>query len=131
MTKSTFEQVEYRPEIPGDDIAVHKLSAQELGVADNARPKEYTLVPAIAYHLFPPSGRLLLALLFARRVFGENAPGGWIRLGQGLTNRFGLKDKDVRRRAVLALEAAGAVEVKRKPGAASLLRLRQGAHDHG
>lgn len=122
---SPFEQFESQPEISNDDIAEQKLSAHELGVVDKARPTEYTHVPATAYHLFPPSARLLLALLFARRVFGEDEPGGWIKLGQGLTRRFSLTNRDVRRRAVAALEKDGIVAVQRRRGKCTLLNLSE------
>ena len=123
MTTPPFEQYERRSEVSSDDTDERKLSAHELGVVDKVRHAEYTHVPSSAYRLFPPSARLLLALLFARRVFGEDQPGDWIRLGQGLTSRFSLEDKDVRRRAVTALEKAGIVSVKRRRGKCALLRL--------
>lgn len=124
MTTSPFEQFGPQSEMSNGGIAEQKLSAHELGVVDKVRPTEYTHVPATTYHLFPPSARLLLALLFARRVFSEDEPGGWIKLGRGLTSRFGLMDKDVRRRAVSVLENAGSVEVIRRSGACNLIRLR-------
>lgn len=123
MTTPPFQQYGRRSEISGDDTDERKLSAHELGVADKARPAEYTQVPATAYHLFPPSGRLLLALLFARRVFGEDELGGWVKLGQGLTSRFDLTNKDVRHRAVASLEKQGTVEVRRRRGRCAMLRL--------
>ena len=125
MTASPFEQFEYRPPISSDDVAEQKLSAHELGIEHKVRPTEYTYVPATAYHLFPPSARLLLALLFARRVFGEDEPGGWIKLGQGLTRRFSLTNRDVRRRAVAALEKDGIVAVQRRRGKCTLLNLSE------
>ena len=125
MSVSRTKSFRYRPDLTNDAIPVVKLSAKDLGVEDRARPAEYTHVPSKAYHLFSPPCRLLLALLFSQRVFGEDAPGGWVRLGRGLTSRFDLEDKDVRRRAVAALEKAGAVEVRRTPGACHLLRLTQ------
>jgi len=70
------------------------------------------------------SRRLILCLLFAPTVFGEDAPGGWTKLGRGLTERFGLRDRYVRRRAVQALERGGVVEVRRRQGATTLLRLK-------
>ena len=125
MKTSPFDQFEHQPELSSEDVAVQKLSAHELGIEDKARPTEYVHVPATAYHLFPPSGRLLLALLFALRVFGEDEPGGWVKLGQGLTRRFGLEDKDVRRRAVAALEKDGIVAVQRRRGKCTLLNLSE------
>lgn len=123
MSLSQPEPFEYRSDLPNAAIPADKLSAADLGVEDKRRLDEYTRVPSEIYPLFPPSSRLLLALLFSRRVFGEEEPGGWVKLGQGLTRRFGLEDKDVRRRAVTALEKAGIVSVKRRRGKCTLLRL--------
>jgi hypothetical protein len=124
MSLSQPEPFAYRSTLSDAAIPSEELSAADLGVEDKRRLDEYTRVPSELYPLFPPSSRLLLAVLFSRRVFGEEEPGGWVKLGQGLTRRFGLEDKDVRRRAVRALENVGAVEVKRKSGSCSLIRLR-------
>jgi hypothetical protein len=124
MSVSRTKPFEYLPELTNDEIPAIKLSAGDLGIEDMQRPSEYTRVPSEAYGLFRPDARLLLALLFSRRVFGEDAPGGWVRLGRGLTGRFGLDKKDVRRRAVVTLETAGKIEVWRRAGSCHLIRLR-------
>ena len=46
------------------------------------------------------------------------------KLGSGLTERFNLTDRYIRRRAIKALERDGTVEVRRPPGACTLLRLK-------
>ncbi|EDZ42131.1 hypothetical protein RB2083_1646 [Rhodobacteraceae bacterium HTCC2083] len=56
-------------------------------------------------------------------MFGEDAPGGWTKLGSGLTERFGLTDRYIRRRAIKTVERDGRVEVRRRVGACTLLRL--------
>lgn len=101
-----------------------RVSHSDLGVADRHRPAEYTRVPSAAYGLFPPAARLVLCLIFARTVFGQDEPGGWTKLPRGLTERFSLRDRNVRRRTVAALERDGVAEVHRRRGATTLLRLK-------
>ena len=114
----------YRPDMSVDDIPAERVGLGDLGLNKAPRPTEYTRVPVASYPLFPPSSRLILCLLFAPTVFGEDAPGGWTKLGRGLTERFGLRDRYVHRRAVQALERGGVVEVRRRQGATTLLRLK-------
>ncbi len=116
----------YRADMSADEIPVERVSQSAMGIVGATRPAEYAKVPSAMYHLFQPADRLLLCLIFARDVFREDAPGGWTKLGSGLTGRFGLTDRDVRRRAVNALERDGEIEVRRRKGATTLLRLRGG-----
>ena len=114
----------YSSAMSADEIPTERISPRDLGVPEIKRPAEYTCVPSVAYHLFPPASRLVLCLMFARDVFGADAPGGWTKLGSGLAERFDLTDRYVRRRAVAALERGGVVEVRRRRGATTLLRLK-------
>ena len=114
----------YRPSMSADEIPCVQVSPTELGITDLVRPAEYTRVPSASYVLFPPASRLVLCLIFARDVFGEDAPGGWTKLSRGLTDRFSLGDKSVRKRAVASVERSGVAEVRRRRGAATLLRLK-------
>lgn len=123
MSSSSPDDFVYRPEMLADEIPVEPVDPRDLGLAESVRPNEFTRVPSTSYRLFPPSSRLVLCLIFARDVFGEDAPGGWVKLGRGLAGRFGLTDRYVRRRAVKALERAGIAEVRRRRGASTLLRL--------
>ena len=116
----------YRADMSADEIPVEQVSLSAMGVVRAPRPTEYAKVPAALYHLFQPADRLLLCLIFARDVFGEDSPSGWTKLGSGLTKRFDLTDRDVRRRAIKTLERAGKVEVRRRAGACTLLRLKVG-----
>lgn len=115
----------YRADIPVDEIPFERVNPLELGIVEQFRPTEYTRVPSAYYHLLPPAGRLVLCLIFARDVFGEDEAGGWTKLGSGLTTRFGLGDRGVRQRAVANLERKGIAEVHRRQGATTLLRLKQ------
>jgi hypothetical protein len=114
----------YRAGMSADEIPVERVTPRELGVTEPPRRSEYTKVPSAFYSRFQPADRLLLCLIFARDVFGEDAPGGWTKLGSGLTGRFGLTDRDVRRRAVEALERGDFAEVRRRKGACTFLRLK-------
>lgn len=127
MSSASQDEFVYRPDMVADEIPAERVDSRDLGLSASIRPKEFTRVPSTAYRMFPPSSRLVLCLLFARDVFGEDAPGGWTKLGQGLTKRFGLTDRYVRRRAVAAIERAGIVEVRRRRGSSTLLRLK-GTH---
>lgn len=124
MSAEPPEDFVYRPNMPADEIPAERVDPRELGLAIDVRPAEFTRVPSTAYQLFPPHSRLILCLIFARDVFGEDAPGGWTKLGRGLVARFGLEDRYVRRRAVAAVERAGLAEVRRRRGASTLLRLK-------
>jgi hypothetical protein len=124
MTKSPFDGFIEQHDYEVDGTPVRTLSASELGVQDRDRLAEYTHVPAAAYCLFPPHARLLLAVLFALRTYPQSCPDGWVKLGGGLARRFFLTDKDVRRRAVAALEREGSVDVQRRTGACTRLRLK-------
>lgn len=114
----------YRTGMSADEIPVEQVSLSEMGVVRAPRPTEYAKVPAALYHVFQPADRLLLCLIFASDVFPEDAPGGWTKLGSGLSERFDLTDRYVRGRAINALERDGKVEVRRRPGACTLLRLK-------
>ena len=114
----------YRADMSADEIPVEQVSLSAMGVVRAPRPTEYAKVPAALYHLFQPADRLLLCFIFARDVFGEDAPGGWTKLGSGLTERFGLTDRYIRRRAIKTVERDGRVEVRRRVGACTLLRLK-------
>jgi hypothetical protein len=116
----------YRSDLSADEIPAERISPKELGLPERDRSAEYTRVPLSSYKLFPPHSRLILCLIFARDVFGEDAPGGWNKLGSGLAGRFGLEDRYVRRRAVAALERHNVVEVLRRKGATTLLRFTKG-----
>ena len=124
MIRSPVDKSGDQDDQPIDGVPIERLSACELGVEDKMPPNEYTRVPATTYHLFPASARLLLALLFAQRTFNRSCPDGWVKLGKSLTSRFRLTDKDVRRRAVAALEREGRVEVQRRKGSCTALRLK-------
>ena len=123
MNSAPPEGFVYHPDMAADEIPAVSVSPRDLGVKESVRRAEFVRVPSAIYQLFTPADRLLLCLIFAREVFGEDAPGGWIRLRRELTNRFGLDDRSVRMRAVAALERQGVAEVRRRNGAASLLRL--------
>jgi len=114
----------YRTGMSADEIPVEQVSLSAMGVVRAPRPTEYAKVPAALYHLFQPADRLLLCLIFARDVFPEDAPGGWTKLGSGLSERFGLTDRYVRGRAIKTLERDGTAEVRRRAGACTLLRLK-------
>lgn len=124
MNRTPSDDFVYRDDMSADEIPVERVDLRDLGLPASHRPAEYTRVPASLYPLFPPASRLLLGLMFARDVFGEDAPGGWTKLGQGLTQRFDLTDRYVRRRAVAALLKQGVVEVRHRKGATTLLRLK-------
>ena len=126
--KATFV---YRPEMGADEIPSERIDPASLGIPLNISRNEFTRVGRSQYHLFPPASRLVLALIFARAVFGEDAPGGWIKLGQALTMRFDLKDRYVRRRAVARLERQGVVEAQRQRGACTFLRLVEPQPEYG
>ena len=125
MSPSSSDEFVYRDSMAADEIPVERVDPGELGITAPIRPAEFTRVPASMYMQFPPSSRLVLCLIFARDVFGEDAPGGWTKLGRGLAERFGLTDRYVRRRAVAALERKGLVEVRRRSGACTMLRLKE------
>ncbi len=125
MSSVTPDDFVYRPDMLPDEIPAEKVDPRDLGLAASFRPAEFTRVPSNAYCLFPPASRLVLCLIFARDVFGEDAPGGWVKLGRGLRERFGLTDRYVRRRAVAAIERAGIAEVRRRRGSNTMLRLNK------
>jgi hypothetical protein len=104
MDKASSTAFVYRADMSADEIPVEKVSPRAMGVVRAPRPAEYAKVPSTFYPLFQPADRLLLCLIFARDVFREDAPGGWTKLGSGLTERFNLTDRYIRRRAIKALE---------------------------
>ena len=114
----------YRAGMSADEIPVEQVSLSAMGVVRAPRPTEYAKVPSALYQLFQPADRLLLCLIFASDVFPEDAPGGWTKLGSGLSERFGLTDRYVRGRAIKTLERDGTAEVRRRAGACTLLRLK-------
>mgnify|MGYP001581166600 FL=1 len=124
MAKAPPTAFVYRADMSADEIPVEQVSLSAIGAVHALRPAEYAKVPSALYPLFQPADRLLLCLILARDVFGEDAPGGWTKLGSGLSERFDLTDRYVRRRAIKALERDGKVEVRRRPGACTLLRLK-------
>ena len=124
MAKAPPTAFVYRADMSADEIPVEQVSLSAMGVARAPRPTEYAKVPSALYHLFQPADRLLLCLIFARDVFREDAPGGWTKLGSGLSERFGLTDRYVRSRAIKTLERHGKVEARRRAGACTLLRLK-------
>ena len=124
MDKASSSDFVYRADMSADEIPVEQVSPSAMGVVRAPRPAEYARVSSALYPLFQPADRLLLCLIFARDVFREDAPGGWTKLGSGLTERFGLTDRYIRRRAINALKRDGTVEVRRPPGACTLLRLK-------
>lgn len=83
----------------------------------------FSRVPIGAAPLFPPTARVLLLLTHALAVRRPDLDGGWYRLTTGLAADFHLRDKDVRHRALAALEKAGIVEVRRAIGKSPLIRL--------
>ena len=111
----------YRPDMAPDDIPGERVSSEDLGVW---RISEYVKVNAELWPLFRPRDRLILALIFAPRVFREDEAGGWVALKAGLCERFDLQDRSVRKRAIDGLEREGVVEVRRARGKASVLRLK-------
>ncbi len=116
-------EFEYRPDMAADDIPVTRYSPGELGVTAGPRVAEYTRVAASDYQLFNPSARLTLLVLFALRTFGEDQAGGWVALSRRQYARFGLADRHVRDRAVRAVAREGALEVRRRQGRTTLLRV--------
>ncbi len=124
MSPPAIDAFVYRPDMSANEIPIERVGPSELGLPKRDRSAEYTRVPLASYKLFPPQSRLILCLIFARDVFGEDAPGGWNKLGSGLAGRFGLEDRYVRRRAVAAVERDGVAEVRRRKGATTLLRLK-------
>ena len=125
MGRSSPDAFVYRPDMSADEIPVERVSPIEMGIVEPSRPAEYVKVRSADWCLFQPAARLLMCLTFAQDVFGEDAPGGWTKLGSGLTGRFGLVDRDVRRRAIAALEKRDVVEVRRRKGACTQLRLKE------
>jgi hypothetical protein len=123
MAKAPPATFVYRADMSADEIPVEQVSLGAIGAVHALRPAEYAKVPSALYPLFQPADRLLLCFIFARDVFGEDAPGGWTKLGSGLTERFGLTDRYIRRRAIKTVERDGRVEVRRRVGACTLLRL--------
>ncbi|HCQ66202.1 MAG TPA: hypothetical protein DIU07_14095 [Rhodobacteraceae bacterium] len=124
MSHTSPDDFIYRDDMSADEIPVERVDLRNLGLPASNRPAEYTRVLSALYDLFPPASRLLLGLIFARDVFGEDAPGGWTKLGRGLTRRFGLTDRCVRRRAVAALQRQGVVDVRRRKGGTTHLQLK-------
>lgn len=123
MAKASPTTFVYRVDMSADEIPVEQVSLSSMGVVRTPRPAEYAKVPSALYYLFQPADRLLLCLIFARDVFKEDAPGGWTKLSSGLSERFDLTNRYVRHRAINTLERKGTVEVRRPPGACTLLRL--------
>jgi hypothetical protein len=111
----------YRPDLHPDEIPTDVVSPKELGVS--ARPPEFLILDSSLWQYFHPPDRLLMAVMFGHRVFGETEPGGWVALKSGLYIRFGLVDPQVRRRAVRTVESEGLAEVRRSQGKTTLLRL--------
>lgn len=126
MDKPSSTVFVYRADMSADEIPVENVSLSAMGVVRAPRPEEYAKVPSALYQLFQPADRLLLCLIFARDVFREDAPGGWTKVGAGLQERFHLTDRYTRRRAIDTLERNGTVEVRRRPGAYTFLRLKVG-----
>lgn len=89
MSRSPPSTFVCRRSMSADEIPVERVSLSELGITHKPLPAEF----ARLYQLFPPSSRLVLCFIFARDVFGEDAPRGWTKLGSGLTQRFGLEDR--------------------------------------
>ena len=117
----------YNPAMSADEIPVERVSAANLGIQEKPPIAEYTRVPANLYSHFLPRDRLVLGLIFARSVFGEDALGGWVKLGKGIRDRFGLEDRHTRARAVRALERDDIIEVQRRRGSTPLIRLQKTA----
>jgi hypothetical protein len=113
----------YRAEMDATEIPGEVLSSEALGATPFSR-SEYLNLPVAAWHLFPPAQRLLLVVLWALSVFGEDDPGGWVRLSHGKYTRAGLGDRYARLRAVRALERHPEIEVDRSAGRVTRLRLR-------
>ena len=74
----------YRAGMSADEIPVERVTPRELGVTEPPRRSEYTKVPSAFYSRFQPADRLLLCLIFARDVFGEDAQAAGQNLGPAL-----------------------------------------------
>ncbi len=108
--------------VTGQVIEVECISGAELA-PETARPALYAIIPQSAWSVFPGPWRLLIALHFAYRSWDEDEAGGWYRMSGGLANRAGLVPRSSRRNAVNHLEREGVIEVRRRSGLSSLLRL--------
>ena len=83
----------------------------------------FAIVPLAAVRYFPPAARILLMLTYVQRLYSPDLDGGWYKLRTGIATDFQLRDKDVRRHALAALEKAGIIEVLRHPGKSPFIRL--------
>jgi hypothetical protein len=83
----------------------------------------FSTVPLAAVRLFPPTARVLLMLAYVRRFQSPDIEGGWYKLKTGISTDFHLHDKDIRRRAITALEKTGVIEVMRHDGKSPHIRL--------
>lgn len=74
---------------------------------------------AVACHNAHSAGYLLACAIRARFTMNEGVP---VSVSQTLADRLGISS-DARKRALAALEAAGLVQVERKPGCAPLATM--------
>lgn len=84
-------------------------------------------VPVGAMRFYPVQGRILNMLAYLSAMKEPDKPGSWYRITSGRSAALLLREKDARRRAIVALEAGGAIEVMRQKGKSPFIRLSETA----
>ena len=115
-----FDPERFRIEQPGADPLVEAIPVDETIVGRDRMAGRFAIVPLAAVRYFPPAARILLMLTYVQRLYSPDIDGGWYRLRTGIATDFHLRDKDVRRHALAALEKAGVIEVLRHAGQVAL-----------
>ena len=118
-----FDPERFRIEQPGADPLVEAIPVDETITDRDRTTRRFAIVPLAAVRHFPPAARILLMLTYVQHFYGPDIDGGWYRLRTGIATDFHLRDKDVRRHVLAALEKAGLIEVLRTPGKSPFLRL--------
>jgi hypothetical protein len=84
---------------------------------------KYVIVPVGAQEFYPAAARTLNLLAYLSRMNAPDLEGGWYKLTTGRTVDFRLTNKNSRSRALMALEASGAIQVKRERGKSPHIRF--------
>jgi hypothetical protein len=84
---------------------------------------KFVIVPVAAQEFYPAAARTLNLLVYLSRTHVPDLEGGWYKLTTGRTVDFRLTNKSSRSRALMALEASGAIEVKRERGKSPHIRF--------
>jgi hypothetical protein len=124
QSEDRFDPSRFRTDPALVDPQANLIPAErETFLQKDRKSGKFVIVPVAAQEFYPASACTLNLLAYLSRMNVPDLEGGWYKLTTGRAADFQLTNKNSRSRAIMALEASGAIDVRRERGKSPHIRF--------